>query len=359
MLPYRELSDAAARAIDDSRASLQYGTPEYQIKESIVELMRMREVECHINEVFLTTGAQQALSLLVQLLLPSVSRSVLVEEVVYPGFRQALEPFNPRLVPVRTDFVHGLDIEAADWAIRQSRPKPTLFYTTCVGHNPLSLTMSAGAHNGLMELLCRHRITVIEDDVYGLLQYENRAVPPLRALSKDGVVYVGSFSKILAPSLRVGWIVAPPKYIAALSALKEGSDINTATLSQRIIASYIERHSLSSRLNILRDNYRVRRDTMHRELLCELDGIAQWQKPTAGFFMWLHGVGLGDTTKLLSTAMKRRVDFVPGTAFSVARSQRYRSTMRISFSHCPAEAMREAVVRLAASIRDHQPRRAA
>lgn len=351
MFPSEDMLEAASEAMREGRSTLQYGPPEQKIKSHIVELMRLRGVECAEDEILVTTGAQQALSLLAQLLLPGSDNAVMVESAVYPGFRQAIEAFDPQFISIPIDLSSGIDIDAAKHALRR-KPRPAFMYTISAGHNPLALTMTERAKHALVEVAMQHDLPVIEDDVYGHLQYEGHMEPPLRALDRERVFYVGSFSKILAPALRIGWIVAPRNCMTTLSVLKEGSDINTGTFAHRFVRRYLDSHSLPAHIERLRSEYRARRDAMHDALLeCFPSGV-HWKKPSAGFFFWVESELFGDTGDLLEDALSNRVAFLPGSAFATAPGGQYSNAVRLNFSHCSPTQIHEAVRRIAGTVQN-------
>jgi 2-aminoadipate transaminase len=157
------------------------------------------------------------------------------------------------------------------------------------------------------------------------------------------VFYIGSFSKILGPALRVGWIVAHPSIIAKLSILKESLDINTATLGQHIVHQWLDRVTFSDHLEALRTRYRTRRDTMERALARELGGIAEWQRPSSGFFIWLRIPGVNAQALLSHALTHERLVFVPGAAFSADRAPRALSSLRLSYSNVPLDRIDDGV----------------
>lgn len=352
--PTSDLREAAEAVLGSGPGCLQYGAPDLRLKEHIVELMRMRGVACAPDNIFITSGAQQALALLAHLLLPASGGAALVEEAVYPGFQQALGLRSPRLIPVPMDATSGIDLETAEQLFRQT-PRSALFYTVPVGHNPLALTMSPTTRARLVELAAQARVPVIEDDVYGFLQYEPDMAPPLRALDSDWVLYVGSFSKIIAPSLRVGWIAGPAEVMTALSVLKESLDINMTTLGQQIVCHYLDRHPIAPRIEDLRCHYRARRDAMQAALAACFPANATWQSPAAGFFFWVQCDTFGDTETMLQRAIENGVSFVPGPAFSPGNGGRYRTSMRLSFSSCPIHRFHDGTSRIAAGAPAPEP----
>jgi 2-aminoadipate transaminase len=338
LLPSGELAASAERILSDRR-SVQYGTVERRLKSHVVEVMRLRGVAVCEDEIVLTSGAQQALALLGQLLAPEAS-TILVDEAVYPGFRQAVAARAPQLVSWR----------------ESHRKSPAFLYTMSTGHNPLGITMSAQNRAELLAWSQARSTPIVEDDVYGFLQYDGEAAVPLRALDGHNLFYVGSFSKIVAPALRVGWIVAPRNCVSSIEFLKEGSDINTGTLAQRILCDYLTNYSLPSRVDQLRTHYRARRDLMSGALANAMPRGVNWSVPGAGFFFWLEGDSLTDTSQLLEEALIRKVAFVPGSAFVVGPPERGRRTMRLCFSHCSPILIAEAVDRIVSAIHGLQER---
>jgi len=326
--------------------ALQYGPPWQPLKTHIVALMAQRGVVCREEQVFLTTGAQQGMSLLARLLLNS-GGPVLLEETIYSGLQQAVEPFQPTLLTVPTDAETGMDVAAVASLLEHQAP-PAFIYAISDGHNPLGVSMILEKRRRLVELARHYRVPIIEDDAYGLLWYDKMAIPPMRALEADWVLYLGSFSKILAPALRVGWIIAPEALLPKLSALKEASDIDTATFSQRTVAAYLATSHLSGHLVKLRQAYRARRDVMLDALHSYFPAGARWHKPSSGMFIWVELPPEVDTGEVLKAAVEReRVAFLPGHAFGVGRSRHAAHCMRLNFSNCNIERIEDGIARLA------------
>ncbi|HJT59264.1 MAG TPA: PLP-dependent aminotransferase family protein [Ktedonobacteraceae bacterium] len=346
LFPTEIYARAAMQVLASEPRALQYGPPWQPLKAHIVALMAQRNVICREEQVFLTTGAQQGMSLLARLLL-NPRGTVLLEETVYSGIQQAIEPFQPTLITVPTDPETGMDVNAIASLLERQAP-PAFIYAITDGHNPLGTCMSLEKRRRLVELARHYHVPIIEDDAYGLLWYDQVALPPMRALEDDWVFYLGSFSKILAPALRVGWIIAPEILLPQLSALKEASDIDTATFSQRTIAAYLATGHLSNHLTQLRQAYGIRRDNMLRALRSYFPGETKWHRPSSGMFVWVELPRQVDTTQVLKAAVEReRVAFLPGHAFDVDGSCRSTHCMRLNFSHCRAERIEEGIARLA------------
>lgn len=349
LFPSADYAGAMTRALAADSRILQYGPPWQPLKRQIVELMALRGVRCREEQIFLTTGAQQGMSLLARLLL-DFQGTALLEETIYSGILQAVESLQPELLTVPTDPETGMDVEAVATHLAGPR-RPAFIYAISDGHNPLGVSLSQEKRRRLVELARQYQVPILEDDAYGLLRYDDQALLPMRALDDEWVFYIGSFSKILAPALRVGWIIVPERLMPALSALKEGNDIDTATFAQRTIAAYLETGKLASHLVDLRQAYKARRDTMVQALQAFFPVEARWFKPGNGMFIWVEIPTAGDMSEVLKIAIeKEKVAFVPGHAFDVNGSCRSTHCMRLNFSNCDPERIEQGIARLAKII---------
>jgi 2-aminoadipate transaminase len=326
--------------------ALQYSPPLQSLKQHVRELMKQRGVNCREEQIFLTAGAQQGMSLLSRLLLEP-GDSVITEELIYTGFQQVLEPFQPRVLTVSTDAETGMDVDAVEQCLSGSVRRPSFIYAITDGHNPLSVRLHPSKRARLVELAEQYHVPIIEDDAYGFLCYEN-PLPPLRALSKHWVFYVGSFSKILAPALRAGWLVVPEELILPLSVIKESSDIDAAPLSQHIVNTYLDTGQLPARIDMLRTQYGLRRDVMMRALAENFPDAARWTKPDCGFFVWVELPPAVDVDEVFRRAIEdENVAFIPGHAFSVNNKRSVTPSIRLNFSHPTTARIEEGIPRLA------------
>jgi 2-aminoadipate transaminase len=345
LFPVEELMNASRYVLANDSRAMQYGPPFQPLKKQIVQLMAKRRVFCSERQIFLTTGAQQGINLLVRLLLEP-GGLILTEDLVYTGFQQVIEPYEPALRSAPTDPEKGIDV-ATVAALLAEGARPAFIYAMSGGHNPLAVSLAEGKRLQLVELSRQYRIPIIEDDPYGFLYYEDQALPPLRAYDEQWVFYVGSFSKILTPSLRVGWLVVPEELIPKLSAVKEASDIDTNTFTQRLISRFLEQEEIETHLSMLRHEYCVRRDAMAQALREHFPKTAKWLIPDQGVFFWVELPHRIDTLALLSAALeKERVAFIPGQAFSVNVSNAAANCMRLNFSHSNSDLIREGIARL-------------
>jgi 2-aminoadipate transaminase len=330
LFPMDDLSRAYRTVAADHNA-LQYAPHFSRLKREVVQLMKRRGVVCEEFNVFLTAGAQQGLSLLARLLL-NTHDTVFHEEYTYPGFLQAIQPSEPNCVAIPTDLRRGIDLDALEHKL-QCGVRPAFLYTTPEGHNPMGGSLDVDRRMRLVELARQWQMPIIEDDAYGFLQYDGQNRVPLRGLNSNLVFYVGSFSKILAPSLRVGWLVVPEELLLPLSVLKESTDIDTATLGQRLICSYLEQADLNQHLTILQQAYKAKRDRMVEALDREaIEGLT-WSLPRSGIFLWVYAGAGVDTALALEKALREEhLAFVPGSAFS-PHNLGVSSWLRLNFSH--------------------------
>ena len=349
LFPTTAIAAATERVLSTNPLALQYHPPLKSLKQHVRELMKQRGVDCREEQIFLTAGAQQGMSLLAHLLLEP-GRSVITEELIYPGFQQVLAPFQPRLLTVSTDAETGMDVDAVERYLRAGE-RPSFIYTITDGHNPLSVRLSPSKRARLVELAGQYRVPIIEDDAYGFLCYEN-PLPPLRALSEQWIFYVGSFSKILAPALRAGWLVVPEELILPLSVIKESSDIDAAPLSQHIVNAFLDTGQLPAQIDTLCTQYRLRRDVMLRVLAESFPADASWTKPDCGFFVWIELPQDVAVDEVFRSAIEdEHVAFIPGYAFSVNDKLPPSSGMRLNFSHPPAARIEEGIPRLARALK--------
>jgi 2-aminoadipate transaminase len=362
LFPVTHYAAATADVLANDDRALQYGPTWEPLKEEIARLMALRGVECTADRVFITSGAQQGLSLLAWLLVDS-GAPVLTEQAVYTGLTQAVAPLGAVHLTVPTDLERGIDVDAVAWRLARG-PRPAFLYVIPDGHNPLGVSVATDARARLVELARRFRVPIVEDDPYGLLAYDGAHAPPLRALDDEWVLYVGSFSKTIAPGLRLGWLVVPPALLAPLAILKEANDLESSGLTCRAVTSYLQAGRLPGHLDLLRDEYRARRDRMMAALARHLADAAKWTRPRGGFFTWVELPEGMDTMRLLERAVSEaRVAFVPGRAFAVEGGATAADRcMRLSFSNVTPDRIDEGVAALGrivagATDQEHETRK--
>ena len=343
LIPRAAYAAALADVLAGDDAALQYGQPHEPLKERIVELMRARGVDCAPRQVLLTSGAQQALSLAAQVLM-APGGQVLLEEQVYAGVRQAVLPYRPSILTVGTDLDTGMDVDRAQ-ALLAGGARPAFIYAIADTHNPCGVRLDREKRARLVALAHRFGVPIVEDDTYGLLHYDRDPLPALRALDDEWVVYIGTFSKIIAPALRLGWMVLPPRLAPGAGVLKEAADLECSALTQRAVA-HLLRQGFAGHLDRIRAGYRRRRDALLAALREHFPASARWTQPPGGFFVWVELPPRLDGDRVCEEALaEARVAVVPGSAFAATEAAPG-NRLRLSFSSCAPDEIRTAIERL-------------
>ncbi len=336
----------------DGASALQYGPTEGHVplRAYLAGRLAQRGIVAAPEEILLTTGSQQGLDLLGKVLLwPHAP--VVVEAPSYVGALQAFSAHEPRYLTAPLD-EQGLRVDALARTLEVAPETPALLYTVATFQNPSGVTMNRERRLALLELCAARGIPAIEDDPYGELRFEGAAVPPLRALpGGEDAVYLGTISKILAPGLRLGWVVAPRSLIARLVIAKQAADLHTDGLVQRAVLHYLTHNDVDGHVERLCAVYRERRDAMLAALERYFPSEARWTCPAGGLFLWVTLPEGVDARSLLAAALEERVAFVPGSAFHVDGGGR--NALRLNFSHATPERLEEGVRRLAGVVEEH------
>jgi 2-aminoadipate transaminase len=320
----------------------------------VAERLARRGIACRAEDVLITTGSQQALDLIGRVLV-APGRPLLTESPTYVGALQAFLPFRPEVVSFPMD-ADGLRVDELErWLEQRSgagsagEGGPSLLYTVPTYQNPSGVTMSLERRRALLEVARAWRLAVVEDDPYSELSFGQPSPPALRALpGSEEVIHLGTFSKILSPGLRVGWAVGPPEVIDRLATAKQGTDLHTDGLAQRIVHRWCQRADVEGHIAEIRRLYARRRDVMLDALEQQMPEGMTWTRPEGGMFVWLTLPEGVDSRELLRKALERDVAFVPGTGFH-ADGEGARS-MRLNFTNSSEEGIREGVRRLAETI---------
>ena len=314
-------------------------------------------VEARPEEILVVNGSQQGFDLIARTFLDP-GDVVAMEQPTYPRAIQVFRAFGAQLVPVPWD-PEGPARDALEHAIVRHRPK--LFYCQPTAHNPTGLTMTPEAARAVLEVAARHHVPIVEDGFDGSLYYGNRRPLPLRALDRDGLVlYIGTFSKILFPGLRLGWLVAPGPVVERLRSAKQLADLYTSPLIQAAVHRFCERHLLDRHVARIAREYDRRRTELLAALRRHMPPDVRWTEPLGGFSLLLTLPEGYDAMALRPRAIRHGVGFTPGTAFFLDGSGE--RTLRLSFSSVPLRRIEDGVRRLTAAIgewRKHPVRRAA
>lgn len=345
LFPMAGLAEAAAHLLATDPGCLQYAPPLKQLKAQIAELMAMRGVRVRPEQVFLTTGAQQAMDLLCRMLVDPGAQ-VLLEETIYDGIQLAVKRQDVQVLTVSTDPQTGMDVDQVESLLARGA-RPCLLYVITEGHNPLGVSLSVGKRHRLVELARTHEIPILEDDAYGFLYYGEKPEPPLRALDDQWVFYLGSFSKILAPALRAGWVIIPEELSPRLSMLKHAADLDTSSFSFRTLSAYLEAGGMPRHLEMIRAEYRQRRDAVLSALQEHFPPEVRWNRPSSGMFIWVELPLEMDATVLLRAAVEtEQVAFSPGDLFASRGGGHARHCLRLSFANNTPARLEEGIRRL-------------
>ncbi len=350
MFPVREFQEACDYILSHEGArALQYGETEgYRpLKEYLVDRMRKYGVPAEVENILLTNGSQQALDLIGKVF---VDRETLIctERPTYLGALQAWNAYEANYCTVPLDN-QGMVVDELEATILRCRPK--FVYVLPNFHNPAGVTMSEERRHKLVEIALKYDVFIVEDDPYGELRFEGEDIVPIVTLAKERTIYVCTFSKTLAPGIRLGWIVAPQRVISKLVQAKQAADLHTSTFVQMVANDICQRGILRQHVKHIRTTYLERRNVM-------LDAMAEffpeevgWTRPQGGLFLWVTTPPKVDTVDLFKVAIAEKVAYVPGSSFFAEGDDEGRHTMRLNFSYCKPEVIVEGIRRLGTALK--------
>ncbi|HMJ71846.1 MAG TPA: PLP-dependent aminotransferase family protein [Solirubrobacterales bacterium] len=333
--------------------ALQYGPTEgfAETVDCILEVMGAEGMLPDPDDVIVTTGGQQAIDLICKTLVDP-GDVVICEAPTYPGAVPVFCSYQAETIQIDCD-ENGMrieELEAVLGRLDREGKRPKFVYSVPSFQNPAGVTMSLARRQRLVELARQRELLVVEDSPYGLLRFSGEPLPPLYQLDGgDFVIYVGTFSKILSPGIRLGWAVAPPPVMEKIVLGKQASDLCSSTLTQHFVREYFGEGRWREYVADLVEIYRGRRDTMVEALREHFPAEATWTEPEGGLFIWATLPDYIDTSDLLAKALREDVAFVPGQAAYVDES-RGRSSMRLNFSGVGDEEIREGVRRIGKTI---------
>ncbi len=372
--PVEVFAEACAKVLrDDGRAALQYAASEglAALREQVAEMLPWAVDPGH---VLITTGSQQGLDLVGKVLIDPGSR-VLVETPTYLGALQAFAPMEPSVVgvasddegPLLQDLHHtlGMADDPADAPEAPERRRllqldldpakdfPRFMYVLPNFQNPTGRTMSEARRAALSTEARRLGLPIVEDNPYGDLWFDTPPPAPLTARNPEGCVYLGSFSKVLAPGLRLGFLVAPTALYPKLLQAKQAADLHTPSFNQRVVAEVLKNGFLDRHVPTIRALYRAQRDAMLEALDQEMQGMGvTWNRPDGGMFLWVRLPEGMNAIELLPHAVDKGVAFVPGAAFYADHADP--RTLRLSFVTASADQMHTGVAALAQAVREQR-----
>jgi 2-aminoadipate transaminase len=343
--PVDAFAQASAKVLKkDGPAALQYAASEGfpALREWVADHLPW---DVHPDQVLITTGSQQGLDLVAKVLIDAGSR-VLVETPSYLGALQAFTPMEPVVEGVRSD-AEGPDL--ADLAAKAANAR--FFYVLPNFQNPTGQSISDDRRAALVALAAKAGLPLVEDNPYGDLWFDEPPPLPLTARNPEGGLYLGSFSKVLAPGLRLGYVVAPRAIMPKLLQAKQAADLHSPSFNQRMVAEVLKDGFLDRHVPTIRTLYRTQCRAMLEALAHEMAGLdVQWNSPAGGMFLWVRLPEGLDATALLPKAVDKGVAFVPGSAFFA--DQPDPRALRLSFVTANEQQIRQGIAALAATIRE-------
>jgi 2-aminoadipate transaminase len=358
IFPVEEFKEACIRVLDEHGSeALQYGTTDgyLPLREMISRHTNQYGIKVTADNIMITNGSQQALDLLGKIFINPGDR-VLVESPTYLGALQAWNTYNAQYVTVPSDD-DGIQIDKLEMALRTG---PKFMYVLPNFQNPTGVTLPLERRERLVELADRYGVPIIEDDPYGQLRFEGKHIPTVEYLDDQlhgngtsyhgNVIYLSTFSKILAPGIRLAWVVATPEIIQKLVTAKQGADLHTSTFNQIVVYEVSRKGFLDEHIKRINSVYKERRDIMLEELEKNMPEGVKWTKPLGGLFLWVSLPEICNSKELLIKAVEKKVAFVPGESFYPNGGGL--NTMRLNFSNAQPDMIRIGIRRLAETIKE-------
>ncbi len=347
LFPASSIQAAATKVLtEQGPQALQYSQTEGYplLREFLVNHLLRRGIKVKAENILITNGSQQGLDLVAKALLDEHD-PVVVEDPTYLGALQAFSLFQPKYLPISMD-EDGMQVDLLDKYLQDpGQPRPKLIYSLPNFQNPTGITLSYERRIQLLRLAEKHGIPVVEDDPYGELRFEGEEIPPLAALGNaDLMIYLGTFSKIFAPGLRLGWLVAPDPLMDKIIKCKQAADLHTDSLAQRIAYEYCSTGELYHHIEGIKSTYHHRQKAIVAAMKKYFPHQVKWTVPQGGMFVWVTLPDYLDTTQMLGEALTAKVAYVMGEAFYPSGGGK--NTMRLNFSFSPPEVLEEAIRRL-------------
>lgn len=351
--PMEELRRITDRIYQDYGVQfLQYGITEgYAPFLELISgwLKDAKNIATSPEEIQITTGSQQGIDLVSKVFL-NAGDEVVIESPSYLSAFQVFNLYRATYLPVDSDD-DGMKVAELAKLLKDGR-RPKIVYTVPTYQNPTGITMSNDRRKALLDLAEEYNFYIIEDNPYGELAYDGGQVPTLKSLDYSGrVIYLGSFSKIVAPGLRIGYVVARPEIRKQITVAKQASDVHSSNLSQVIIYEFCKQGCLGPQIQKICDLYKVKRDAMLAALDRSFPPEANWTRPQGGLFIWVTLPEGCNTTDLLAKAVAQGVAFVPGNPFFVDNSGQ--NTLRLNFSNASLDQINEGIRKLGAVIKSY------
>lgn len=358
VFPIEKFKESADIVLSEmGEKALQYGTTEgfQPLREMIAENATKYGIQISADNVMITSGSQQALDLLGRIFINRGDR-VLVESPTYLGAIQAWNAYGVKYVTIPFDD-DGMQTDLLESRLRTGLK---FIYVLPNFQNPTGVTLARERRKALVEMANNYGVPIVEDDPYGQLRYEGEHLPPVVVMDDEirakefpiysgNVIYTSTFSKILAPGLRLAWVVAPEDVIKKMVQAKQGCDLHTSTFNQYLAYQVANGDWIKTHIRSIRQTYKERRDVMLKALEDNMPEEVHWTRPAGGLFLWATFPESIDTNTLFKSAIKEKVAFVPGGSFHPQGGGE--NTMRLNFSNSKPELIVEGIKRLAKVIK--------
>jgi len=359
VFPIEQFKQACVKVLDENGpACLQYGSTDgyLPLREMIARHTGRYGINVTSDNILITSGSQQALDLIGKIFINPGDR-ILVESPTYVGAIQAWRAYGAEFIPVPFD---GDGMRTDDLEARL-RAGPKFIYVLPNFQNPTGVTLSYERRLKLIELADRYGVPIIEDDPYGQLRYEGENLPAIEVLDSQtrlqsdcysgNVIYLSTFSKTLAPGIRLAWVIAPPEIINKLMLAKQGADLHTSTFNQIVAHEVAKGGFLNEHVKLIRQVYKERLDVMIETLSEHMPASIKWTKPQGGLFLWVTAPDFINCQDLFDDAVKEKVAFVPGITFYAEGGGH--NSMRLNFSNATPEKINEGIARLSRVMKAH------
>ncbi|MEK8130981.1 PLP-dependent aminotransferase family protein [Paenibacillus filicis] len=350
--PVDAVRDAFSRVFERGNGVLQYGLTEgyTPLRESISKHLARKGIQAGVDNMLLTTGSQQAIDLLTKIYVDP-GDVILVEKPTYLAAIQVFQSHKAKLVSVDGD-EHGMNPEDLEQKIKLHQPK--FVYVIPTFANPTGKAWSLERRQSALDICKRNDVLILEDDPYGELRFgEGEPLPSIYSLGGEAngnpVVYTSTFSKIVAPALRTGWVVGDQEVIRHIARAKQAADLHSSTMDQQAIHEIFENFDIYGHIDLIRTQYELRMRQMIDLLKAQQWEGVHWIEPKGGMFVWVEMPQHIDTAELMKFAVEEGVAFVPGASFYADEPQT--NTMRLNFTHTDTEEMKTAFERLDRAIK--------
>lgn len=351
LFPVDQLKQVTDEVYDESgRQALQYSTAigDPQLREQIVKRMARQGVQTTTDNIMISTGSQQSIDLTAKMFI-NPGDTVIVEKPTYLCALDVFRSYGAHIVGVEMDD-DGMRIDQLEAAVAEN-PNTKFIYTIPNFQNPTGRTMSADRRARMIAIADKYNIMIMEDDPYGAIRFAGDDIEPVKFYDDhERVIYLSTFSKILAPGLRLGWIVAEKSLIKKFTLMKQSADVHSDNLTQHIVAKYMVEYNIEDHINKIKQVYRKREAVMMQAIETYFPSGVNYSHPEGGLFIWVEVPGNVDTKALFDTCIKHNVAFVPGEPFYPDKVTP--GTFRLNYSNMSEDQIKAGIKRLGSAIKE-------